>query len=70
MPKRTRTTSTSSPDVWVSGLEAQRIAGFTNWYALHKLVMLGQVRIKADPGCPIRYHSGDVERHKRQRVKA
>jgi hypothetical protein len=67
IPKRIRTTPTSSPEIWVSGAEAQRILNVSNWYSLHKLVMLGLVRMIADAGCPMRYHAEDCAKYRRER---
>ena len=53
---------------YVNGKQARLIVGCAP-SALQRAVMLGQIRVKLDPGVPPRYHRGDCEELARQALR-
>jgi hypothetical protein len=49
------------PDDWINGRQAALIVDCSPT-AIIRAAMLGQVRIKLQPGVPARYHKGDVKK--------
>jgi hypothetical protein len=47
---------------WVTATEAKRIVGCSGQAAILRLVVIGQVRARTDPGCSPRFNRGDCER--------
>jgi len=46
---------------WITGRQAAGTIGFAP-SALQRAAMLGQIRVKIEPGVTPRYHRGDVQR--------
>jgi hypothetical protein len=57
------------PDEWVTGRHAKAALG-CHQAGLMRLVVIGQIRVRNDPGVPPRYHRGDVARVARIRRAA
>jgi hypothetical protein len=62
IPVRDRT---PSPSEWISAQEARGILRDTSASVLHRVAVLGLIRVKLEPGRTPRYHRGDCERYER-----